>query len=264
KNQGIAYWDQDGDGNVDYNASVVTDDPALGSQDDPTEVTCPNCSTTPVCPIDPTPICPEPTTEVSTPNTPAMSGTTIIPLLGGETLVSFSQATHGQVTLNDGEDDTLVYIPNPGYVGTDSFTYITRDINGNEMVRTATVTVAPVITSRGETLDILGIGESLISFTQPSYGVIVLDDGGTPDDLTDDALRYLPNDGYSGLDSFSYTIRDNAGNVVTKTMTFTVDGVKSDSGDALDKLSIMLLMFFTCLIGLYYVRREEMSIKKEK
>jgi len=57
---------------------------------------------------------------------------------------------------------------------------------------------------------------------------------------------------------------DKDENVVTETFNVTVDSKRSDSGDALDKLSIILRMFFTSLIGLYYVRREEMSIKKER
>jgi len=35
-NQGIAYWDQDGDGHVDYNRTVTTDDPVTQPDGDPT------------------------------------------------------------------------------------------------------------------------------------------------------------------------------------------------------------------------------------
>ena len=38
QNQGIAYWDQDGDGVVDTNRTVTTDDPVTTPADDPTSV----------------------------------------------------------------------------------------------------------------------------------------------------------------------------------------------------------------------------------
>ena len=47
ENQGIAYWDQNGDGNVDYNDTVVTDDPAISNDDDPTAVSNPTPTPTP-------------------------------------------------------------------------------------------------------------------------------------------------------------------------------------------------------------------------
>ena len=217
----------------------------------------------PMCPSAGTTCC-SVTTTVATPlSTPTVSGTSIISLINGENLVSFTQPSHGSVTLNnggtanDGSDDTLVYVVNTGYSGTDSFTYIMRDINGNEIIKTATIVIPQAVSSRGTILEILGSGESLVSFTQASHGVVVLDDAGTPNDLTDDTLRYLPNDGYTGIDSFTYTIIDSTGDTITKTITFTVNGAKSDNGGALGKLSIMLLMFFMGLIGLYHVRREE-------
>lgn len=67
------------------------------------------------------------------------------------------------------------------------------------------------------------------------------------------------------MDFLGYTITDINGDRVTKTVKLTVDGTsRSDSGDALGTVSIILLMLFTGMIGLYYVRREEKYTYKEK
>ena len=58
---------------------------------------------------------------------------------------SFTQATNGIVT--DNGDDTLLYTPNSGYVGTDSFTYTVSDNNGATDTATVSVTVNPVVAS---------------------------------------------------------------------------------------------------------------------
>jgi uncharacterized repeat protein (TIGR01451 family) len=264
ENQGIAYWDQNGDGNVDFNKTVQTDDPATNPNGDITKVSNPIPTPTPTPTPAPTP----------TPSTGVISGlceTSISPLAIGEILVSFTQAEHGVVVLNnggtpeDGSDDTFTYIPDEGYSGKDSFTYTVSDKNGNVETKTIHITVPEAISYRGSTIDVTDSGEQLLSFTQPQHGIVTLDDGGTPDDLTDDVLRYVPKAGYSGLDSFTYTIIDNAGDTITKTMTVSVDNKQSsDNGDTLGKFSIMFLMLLGMLTGLYYIREEEMINKKEK
>jgi len=124
--------------------------------------------------------------------------------------------------------------------------------------------VAPVVNVVGNgnsTLDVLGSGDQLISFTQPLHGTVTRDDHGTPDDTTDDTLVYVANKGYSGTDSFTYTVIDSDGNTVTKTTSLSVKAKKSSNGSALNTLSTMLLMILTGLIGLYYIRREELTSK---
>ena len=44
---------------------------------------------------------------------------------------------------------------------------------------------------------------------------------GTPNDPSDDILRYVPNAGFSGSDEFTYTIIDSNGNTITKTQKVT-------------------------------------------
>ena len=51
----------------------------------------------------------------------------------------------------------------------------------------------------------------ILSIVQPTNGnVIVTDPNGTPNNPSDDVVTYTPNPGYNGLDTFTYTICDNA------------------------------------------------------
>ena len=109
-----------------------------------------------------------------------------------------------------------------------------------------------------------------LEFTQPLNGTTSLDDGGTPNDPLDDMILYVPEANYVGSDTFEYTISDCIDLTDTATVTLDIDcssTQRSDSGDALGKISIILMMMITGLIGLYYIRREELikleNTKKE-
>lgn len=52
----------------------------------------------------------------------------------------------------------------------------------------------------------------LMSFTEPNNGTVTRDDRGTPEDMTDDRLRYIPNPDFFGRDRFTYEIEDSMGN----------------------------------------------------
>ena len=137
-------------------------------------------------------------------------------------LTGFDQPTNG--ALVDNGDGTLTYTPNIGYTGADSFAYTVSD--GND---TATATVnlnindpaantPPVaVDDAGSTdadtplvLSIAGLlandtdadGDtlSLTGFDQPTNGALV--------DNGDGTLTYTPNIGYTGADSFAYTVSD--------------------------------------------------------
>ncbi len=115
--------------------------------------------------------------------------------------------------------------------------------------------------ANGDTYGANGPGTVEITFTQPAHGSVVLDDGGTPNDPTDDVLIYTPAADVNNIaDRFTYTITDAAGNISTATVTLNVkcaSSQTSDSGDALGTLSIIIMMFFTVMSGLYFVRKEE-------
>ena len=48
--------------------------------------------------------------------------------------------------------------------------------------------------------------DGTLTVTDPANGTVTIDDGGTPNDPSDDIIIYTPNDGFSGTDTFTYTI----------------------------------------------------------
>ncbi len=55
-----------------------------------------------------------------------------------------------------------------------------------------------------------------------SYGIVKLVDGDDADDLANDMLIYTPNADFSGTDSFTYTVSDGNGGVVSQTATVSI------------------------------------------
>ena len=159
--------------------------------------------------------------------------------------LTFTDPSNGTLVLNDGgtpddiTDDFLVYTPEDGFNGTDTFEYTVCDAFGNCDTATVTITVGtpPVLDVVDDSIstpentpvdiDILandtGIpADGTLTFTDPSNGTLILNDGGTPDDITDDFLVYTPEDGFNGTDTFEYTVCDAFGNCDTATVTITV------------------------------------------
>ncbi len=117
------------------------------------------------------------------------------------------------------------------------------------------------VLANGDTWGSNGPGTQVFIFTQPTYGTVALDDGGTPNDPTDDVLIYTPAADVNNIvDRFTYTITDAAGNTSTASVTLNVkcaSSQTSDSGNALGTLSIIIMMLFSVMSGLYFVRKEE-------
>ena len=90
--------------------------------------------------------------------------------------------------------------------------------------------------SPANTIDVLGndtfgtdgpnIGTiSLPSLTSANGGTLSVDNGGTPNDPTDDTILYTPDTNFTGVDTFDYTITDANGDTSTATVTVTVNTV---------------------------------------
>ena len=144
------------------------------------------------------------------------------------TVASVGQPVSGTV-INNG--DFVTYAPAAGFQGEESFSYTVSD--GSETA-SATVTVlvnnqAPVTqadtaeTPSGESvlIDVLandsdpnGDELALISVSGASNG--------TPS-IVGDEIRYTPNDGFSGTDTFTYTVRDAGDAEATGEVTVTVN-----------------------------------------
>jgi gliding motility-associated-like protein/uncharacterized repeat protein (TIGR01451 family) len=142
--------------------------------------------------------------------------------------------SNGTVTINDGgtptdpSDDTVIYVPNTDYKGSDSFDYEICDgaTPANCSTATVDVSVLPTPDALGDvatttedkpvTIDVLDNDSDIPSMgtiditTAPSNGTVTINDGGTPNDPSDDVVVYTPNSGYTGNDTFEYEICDAA------------------------------------------------------
>jgi len=153
----------------------------------------------------------------------------------GDPLVvaSVAQPANGSVT-NNGSG--VVYTPNPGYSGADTFDYTASDGNGGTDIATVTIAVALVndlplavddavstLEDTPVTIAVLpndsdpdGDALSVESVTQPSHGTAV--PSGT-------SVIYTPALGYAGTDTFTYTIADGRGGTDTASVAVTVEDV---------------------------------------
>ena len=73
--------------------------------------------------------------------------------------------------------------------------------------------------------DFLGDGPrgSLSVSTDPSHGTATVNDGGTPEDPSDDTITYTPDADYSGTDTFEYQLCDSTGDCDNATVTVTIN-----------------------------------------
>lgn len=140
-------------------------------------------------------------------------------------------------TPNDPSDDIVTYIPDPDYNGPDSFDYTVCNDMGDCSTATVTIDVLPIVDAIddsavaeeavGTPIDILANDNDIptdgtITITLPMNGIATIDDNGTPNDPSDDIVIYTSDIGFTGTDSFEYTICDSLGNCSTATVTVLV------------------------------------------
>ena len=141
-------------------------------------------------------------------------------------------------TPNDPTDDVVTYTPDPDFNGTDSFDYTVCNDTGDCSTATVTVDVLPIVDAiddfvtaeegTAETIDILANDNDIptdgtLVITMPTNGVATIDNNGTPNDPSDDTVIYTADPGFTGTDSFDYTICDTIGNCSTATVTIMVN-----------------------------------------
>ena len=146
------------------------------------------------------------------------------------TITDVIQPANGSV-INNGT--SLTYTPNMGFIGTDTFIYTIDDNNGDQATAEVTITVennAPVANSDSgvvvgtealiinvlnNDVDSDGAVLTVKSVTQAQNGSVVNNEDGT--------VTYQANEGFDGLDSFSYIISDEDGAESTATVNVTVE-----------------------------------------
>ncbi|MBE7160893.1 MAG: tandem-95 repeat protein [Williamsia herbipolensis] len=145
----------------------------------------------------------------------------------GLTAAKATDPAHGTVVV--GKDGSYTYTPATGYSGPDSFTYTATDANGVTKTDTVRITVLPKAvddayrTPTGHALDVVAPGvlgnDSGTSIRVTAVGTL---EGGTATITADGTVHYVPVAGFSGTDSFAYTITDATGGTATATVTVSV------------------------------------------
>jgi YD repeat-containing protein len=149
-------------------------------------------------------------------------------------------ASHGSVVLNS--NGTITYTPSAGYVGSDSFTYTVSDGRGATATGVINVTVtstannAPVLASdtivtskgaaisfnpRANDVDPDGDGLTITAVSQAAHGAVTFANG---------LVTYTPAANYVGADSFTYTVSDGRGGIVTGAVSVTVFAANEFTG----------------------------------
>ncbi len=143
---------------------------------------------------------------------------------------------HGTAALLGG---VIVYSPAPGFVGSDSFTYVVADFDGGTATATVTVEVtnaAPAAsddtatTTDGTAVDI----DVVANDGDPDGDPVSISVVGTPGHgsatVVGGSVRYTPVSGFVGVDTFTYSITDGLGGVSTATVTVTVTAGSTPPG----------------------------------
>ena len=145
--------------------------------------------------------------------------------------VAFTLPDAGTLTLGTG--GAFLYVPNEGFVGTDGFDYTIRDAAGATATGTVSIEVtranrSPVaVTDSVETeiatpVTIVPLANDndpdgdpirITALTVPAHGTL---------DITDGGLVYLPANGFTGTDHFTYVIDDHRGGTATGAVEVTV------------------------------------------
>lgn len=154
------------------------------------------------------------------------------------TLIDNTNGTNGTVSFSD---SAITYKPNAGFSGEDSFSYTITDGHGHTAIGQVKVTVgaapnrAPtavtdtVTTNYGEAITINVLSNdtdpendtlTVTGNTQASNGTVT---------RSGNTFTYTPRSGFSGADSFSYTISDGKGNSATGTVNITVGAAPVDN-----------------------------------
>jgi endonuclease I len=173
---------------------------------------------------------------------------TIINHLDNDQVVDNAEVTEvvsdsGNATVSLEEDGSIVYTPNQGFSGTDTFTYTLCDDDETPNCSTATVTMtvndtgAPVANNDSQVVE---IGSGSVSFANLLANDDLIDDAnissiddsetnGEVDLEEDGSVTYTPASGFSGEDTFTYTICDDDAEATCSTATVTVNIVEAVS-----------------------------------
>jgi hypothetical protein len=155
-------------------------------------------------------------------------------------------------TQNNFLDDKILFTPKTDFTGTDTFNYVITDSKGLAATATVTITVNSSVivnlpaavndfisvntNSTNNTINVLvndnfgadgainnglTMSNGTLSGSSTAGGSVTINNKGTASTLDDD-ITFTPATGFSGNDSFTYTITDASGDSSTATVSITV------------------------------------------
>ncbi|MEG4225252.1 Ig-like domain-containing protein, partial [Microcoleus sp. N9_B1] len=155
--------------------------------------------------------------------------------LDGDLLTATKVTNPNNGTLGFNKDGSFTYTPNPGFVGLDSFTYSVSDGAATSPEISANINVINNPPTANPDTYSISAGKAL-NVTVP--GVLANDSDAELDPLTaavaanptkgsialnkDGSFAYTPNAGFSGTDTFTYTLSDGIVNSTPATVTVNV------------------------------------------
>ena len=164
----------------------------------------------------------------------------------GDTLaiLSVTKPAHGTAQI---AGTVILYTPDSGYGGIDTFTYTISDGNGGTDTAQVTVTVNrgpkavddSAVTTEGSSvqIDVLsndtdpdGDTLKIISVGNPAHGSAV---------INSNKITYTPNPGFTGSDTFDYVMADSKGGVDRAEVTVTVNAKPGGGSGGFDPLSLI-------------------------
>jgi hypothetical protein len=156
----------------------------------------------------------------------------------GDTLLAVVETPPSQGTATLSADGSLSYTPNPGFVGTDSFTYFVYDGRAASPVVTVMLTVTDV-TGPMAKADNYRAGRKAPLLVSAEAGVLandvaaegatlsaVLVSATTQGELTlapNGSFSYLPETNSIGTDAFSYVVTDGTATSAVATVVIVID-----------------------------------------
>ncbi|MES1171576.1 MAG: Ig-like domain-containing protein, partial [Actinomycetota bacterium] len=153
----------------------------------------------------------------------------------GLTVTAYSTIPSGKGTLTIAANGGYTFVPAAGFSGTVTANYTATDGVGQTDSATLTIVVTPVANGDSGTTpagaaiswtqaelvnDDLGTGLETTAVTQPANGSVTLEDDGS--------VTYTPAAGFSGVDTFTYTVADEDGSLATAIVTVTVTPTAAD------------------------------------
>src|SRR6266702_3771514 len=173
-------------------------------------------------------------TTAGTPVTITLTGTSPIPNDVNLKFSVLSMPQNGKLATGT-TSNTVTYTPNPGFSGSDSFTYKATDGQGvDSNIATVTITVKAaqnnppiadsktVQTNAGTPVQITLTGHDPLPLPDVlKFSVVANPTHGNLSSTTSNTVTYTPNPGFSGTDTFTYKATDGQGvssNIATVTI----------------------------------------------